>query len=215
VFAGPGIRPSSGVPERAARPFTETITEVPVGAQGNRRAQHTPVAGFAAVEQSARSRPNSVGPASETIRVGDRRHGNLLTCPQVRVGKRPTRGGRLSLRLRRWPALPFFGCEADDPLVPEAFGGEENPLGVQLSALFGSDVGHWEVPDSRRVLLGEAVERGLMTDRDFRSFVYDNARQFFGGRTPRSSPARRSPEAATGSVGRRPWLSARAGARTP
>jgi hypothetical protein len=80
----------------------------------------------------------------------------------------------------------FFGCEADDPLVPGAFRAEENPLGVELSALFGSDIGHWDVPDPRRVVpeAYEAVERGRMSEQDFRSFVYDNPRSFFGGPNP-------------------------------
>jgi predicted TIM-barrel fold metal-dependent hydrolase len=80
----------------------------------------------------------------------------------------------------------FFGCEADDPLVAGAFRSEENPLGVELSALFGSDIGHWDVPDPRRVVpeAYEAVERGLISQRDFRSFVYDNPRLFFGGPNP-------------------------------
>jgi predicted TIM-barrel fold metal-dependent hydrolase len=81
----------------------------------------------------------------------------------------------------------FFGCEADDPLTVGAFRAEENPLGVRLSALFGSDIGHWDVRDPRQVVpeAYEAVERGLMDRHEFRAFVCDNARRFFGEPNPR------------------------------
>jgi predicted TIM-barrel fold metal-dependent hydrolase len=75
----------------------------------------------------------------------------------------------------------FFGCEADDPLTVGAFRADENPLGVELSALFGSDIGHWDVRDPRAVVpeAYEMVEHGLITKQNFRAFVYDNARRFF------------------------------------
>jgi hypothetical protein len=72
----------------------------------------------------------------------------------------------------------FFGCEADDPLVSLAFDTARNPLGARLGAVFASDIGHWDVPDIREVLpeAWEQVERGLVSETDFRAFTYENAR---------------------------------------
>ncbi|MBW2386949.1 MAG: amidohydrolase family protein [Deltaproteobacteria bacterium] len=71
-----------------------------------------------------------------------------------------------------------FGCEADDPMNSLAFHTRLNPHGARLSAIFGSDVGHWDVPDTREVLAEawELVEKKLITEDDFRAFVYDNPR---------------------------------------
>jgi predicted TIM-barrel fold metal-dependent hydrolase len=70
----------------------------------------------------------------------------------------------------------YFGCEGDDRLVPLAFRRELNPLGLPLKAVFGSDIGHWDVHDAR-TLLSEAwglVEAGML-DRDaFRDFTFTN-----------------------------------------
>jgi len=40
----------------------------------------------------------------------------------------------------------------------------------------GSDISHWDVPDMREVLdeAWEPVEKGQMTLRDFRDFVFTN-----------------------------------------
>ncbi len=46
----------------------------------------------------------------------------------------------------------YFGCEGDDPLVPIAYDTQLNPLGARLNALYGSDLGHWDVPDMKSVL---------------------------------------------------------------
>jgi predicted TIM-barrel fold metal-dependent hydrolase len=80
-----------------------------------------------------------------------------------------------------------FGCEADDPLTAGAFRTDDNPLGAEFSVLFASDIGHWDVPDPVEVVpeAYEAVERGLMSKDEFRSFVYDNARAFFTEPNPR------------------------------
>ena len=70
----------------------------------------------------------------------------------------------------------FFGCEADDPITSSAFDALRNPLGARLNALMGSDISHWDVPDLREVLdeAWEPVEKGQMTLRDFRDFVFAN-----------------------------------------
>jgi predicted TIM-barrel fold metal-dependent hydrolase len=80
----------------------------------------------------------------------------------------------------------YFGCEADDATVAWAFRGETNPFGARLRAMFSSDIGHWDVPDMREVL-GEAhelVERGLLSDADFRDFVFTNPVRFYTAVNP-------------------------------
>jgi predicted TIM-barrel fold metal-dependent hydrolase len=80
----------------------------------------------------------------------------------------------------------FFGCEGDDPLTAIAFQPGLHPLGARLRALFASDLGHWDVPDARRVLVEafELVERGQIDAQDFRAFAFGNAVELFGGTNP-------------------------------
>ncbi len=70
----------------------------------------------------------------------------------------------------------YFGCEADDSLNYTAFNAKANQMGVKLKAMFSSDLGHWDVKDFGDVLheAYEQVERGLMTEEDFRDFVFVN-----------------------------------------
>ncbi len=70
----------------------------------------------------------------------------------------------------------FFGCEADDATNAWAFDTRVNPTGARLNAVFSSDIGHWDVPDMREVLeeAYELVEHGLVSDADFRRFVFTN-----------------------------------------
>ena len=80
----------------------------------------------------------------------------------------------------------YFGCEADDPAVAWAFNRKTNPMGVQLRAMFSSDMGHWDVPDMTEVL-GEAyelVEEGLIGEDDFRDFVFTNPIRFYSSANP-------------------------------
>ena len=80
----------------------------------------------------------------------------------------------------------YFGCEADDPLNSWAFKENVNPHGARLRPLLSSDIGHWDVPDVREVLVEayEQVERGLMTGQDFRDFVFTNPVRFFTDANP-------------------------------
>ena len=80
----------------------------------------------------------------------------------------------------------YFGCEADDPTNAWAFNAEVNPYGAKLKTLFGSDIGHFDVPDMRAVL-GEAhelVDDHLITHDDFRDFVFTWPVEFWGGMNP-------------------------------
>jgi predicted TIM-barrel fold metal-dependent hydrolase len=81
----------------------------------------------------------------------------------------------------------FFGCEADDPGVALAFDTKRNPLGARLQAMFSSDLGHWDVPDMEGILpeAYELVEDGLVSERDFRDFVFGNPVRFYTRLNPR------------------------------
>jgi hypothetical protein len=80
----------------------------------------------------------------------------------------------------------FFGCEADDPLNSSAFNTKVNPFGARLSAMFGSDVAHWDVPDMSEVLeeAWEMVDHEWIDTTDFRDFVFGNPVRCFTGANP-------------------------------
>jgi len=92
----------------------------------------------------------------------------------------------------------YFGCEADDPANAWAFNTKANPMRARLNAIFSSDIGHFDVPDMTAVVpeAYELVEHGLLTDDDFRDFMFAT-RCASGARwTPTSSrapPSRRRP----------------------
>jgi len=81
----------------------------------------------------------------------------------------------------------YFGCEADDPLVGWAFAGNVNPMGARLRAMMGSDISHWDVPDMTEPVADayELVERGRITEDDFREFSFLNAVRLHAGMNPR------------------------------
>jgi Amidohydrolase len=80
----------------------------------------------------------------------------------------------------------YFGCEADDPINAWAFNRRANPMGSRLNALFSSDIGHFDVPDMTEVVpeAYELVEHGLLTEDDFREFMFANAVRFWGEVNP-------------------------------
>ena len=75
----------------------------------------------------------------------------------------------------------FFGCEADDPLVPMAF-----THGADLNVMFSSDISHWDVPDMASILpeAFEAVGDGRLSDEQFRAFTFSNAYRFYTDGNP-------------------------------
>jgi predicted TIM-barrel fold metal-dependent hydrolase len=84
-------------------------------------------------------------------------------------------------------AKPFyFGCEADDRMNATAFG-KGNPFGAKLNAIFSSDIGHFDVIDFRDPLpeAHELVEKELITEADFRDFVFANSVRLWGTQNPR------------------------------
>jgi predicted TIM-barrel fold metal-dependent hydrolase len=80
----------------------------------------------------------------------------------------------------------YFGCEADDPTTINAFNCEMLPFGAKLKAMISSDIGHWDVPDMTMVLeeAYELVERGLMSEQDFRDFAFTNPVSLHAGMNP-------------------------------
>ena len=57
-----------------------------------------------------------------------------------------------------------------------AFNGTLLPRGIQLNAMFASDIGHWDVPDVRAVLpeAWELVEHGHLSEQNFSDFACGN-----------------------------------------
>ena len=81
----------------------------------------------------------------------------------------------------------YFGSESDDRTLAHAFNRKANPLGVPVNAIYSSDVGHWDVPDLTEPL-AEAhalVEDGLITETDFKAYVFDNPYRFYTEANPR------------------------------
>jgi hypothetical protein len=64
-----------------------------------------------------------------------------------------------------------------------AFNSRVNPLGARLKILFGSDIGHWDVPEIVEVVeeTYELVEKGLITEADLKEFVFTNPVSFYAG----------------------------------
>ncbi len=75
----------------------------------------------------------------------------------------------------------YFGCEADDPMNGLAFERDRWPFGVALNAMYGSDIGHFDVPSLPDVLheAWENVERGWMDASQFRRFMFEIPARFY------------------------------------
>lgn len=80
----------------------------------------------------------------------------------------------------------YFGCEGDDPLNMLAFDTKGSPFDARLYALYGSDLGHWDVPDMADAAheAYELVEKGLISEADFRDMVFTNAAKFWTSTNP-------------------------------
>ncbi len=70
----------------------------------------------------------------------------------------------------------YFGCEGDDPTLAQAFSDKINPYGARLNAVFGSDIGHFDVTVMNEIVAEshELVDRGAMSEADFRDFMFTN-----------------------------------------
>ena len=80
----------------------------------------------------------------------------------------------------------YFGCEADDPVTSSAFDTRRNPFKAKLNVVFGSDIGHFDVPDMLEVLpeAYEMVEEEMITEGDFKEFVFSNAARLWTAVNP-------------------------------
>ena len=71
-------------------------------------------------------------------------------------------------------------------MMSVAFNRRLSPVGAKLKAMFGSDIGHWDVMEARTVL-SEAwslVEGGLLSKDDFRELTFANAAKMHLGMNP-------------------------------
>jgi predicted TIM-barrel fold metal-dependent hydrolase len=77
----------------------------------------------------------------------------------------------------------YFGCEADDKATMWAF---DRRLGARLHPIFSSDFSHFDVPDFGEVVpeAYEMLERGYLTDQDFREFTFTNAARLHASMNP-------------------------------
>ena len=77
----------------------------------------------------------------------------------------------------------YFGCEADDRATMWAF---DPRMGVRLRPVFSSDFTHFDVPDFNDVIpeAYEIVEKGFVTEQDFREFTFSNAARLHTGNNP-------------------------------
>ncbi|MBI3758479.1 MAG: hypothetical protein HY269_01840, partial [Deltaproteobacteria bacterium] len=75
----------------------------------------------------------------------------------------------------------YFGCEGDDPLITLASETKGSPFEAKLCALYGSDLGHWDVPDMAEAAeeAYELVDQGVLSADAFRDMVFDNAVEFW------------------------------------
>ena len=80
----------------------------------------------------------------------------------------------------------YFGCEADDPANAWAFNRANNPGNAEMHAMFGSDIGHFDVQDMADVLpeAFELVEDEKIDRKQFKRFVFDNPVHFWGKTNP-------------------------------
>ncbi len=75
----------------------------------------------------------------------------------------------------------YFGCEGDDPLNTLAAETKGSPFSAKLCALYGSDLGHWDVPEMAEAAeeAHELVNRGILSADAFRDMVFTNAVEFW------------------------------------
>jgi len=80
----------------------------------------------------------------------------------------------------------YFGCEGDDPLNALAWQAMGTPFDAKLKALYGSDIGHWDVPDMLECAeeAYELVEDSLIDSDQLKEFLFTNAVHFWTAGNP-------------------------------
>ena len=80
----------------------------------------------------------------------------------------------------------YFGCEGDDPMNALAFATKGSPFDARLHALYGSDLGHWDVPEMAEAAeeAHELVEQLVITDDDFCAMVWLDPVRFWTSTNP-------------------------------
>ena len=80
----------------------------------------------------------------------------------------------------------WFGCEADDVMIPHALRPSGVPFDARLKATFGSDYGHWDVSNMAGILAEayEMVEDGRLDAAGFRDFTFTNPVTLHAGMNP-------------------------------
>ena len=80
----------------------------------------------------------------------------------------------------------YFGCESDDRIMAWAFNEKLNQFGAKFKALIGSDIGHFDVTDARKVIAKaySLVEEGSLTSADFRDLTFVHPAEMHAGMNP-------------------------------
>jgi predicted TIM-barrel fold metal-dependent hydrolase len=88
--------------------------------------------------------------------------------------------------VERLAANCYFGCESDDRTVGFAFS-PALPFGTRLKAALSSDLGHWDTEDIGKILKHayRHVSDGVLTEADFKDFVFTNPARLYLGANPR------------------------------
>ena len=70
--------------------------------------------------------------------------------------------------------------------MASAFDTLRNPGHTRLNAVYGSDIGHWDVTVMSDILheAHEPVDKGLITKKDFRDFVFGNPARLWTATNP-------------------------------
>ena len=81
-------------------------------------------------------------------------------------------------------SVTLFGRQYASPLSISNY--SFNHFGRQLKAMFGSDLGHWDVPVMAKVVTEayEMVENGMITPEDFRKFTFTNVAEMYTAMNP-------------------------------
>lgn len=79
----------------------------------------------------------------------------------------------------------YYGCEADDRGVAVAYS-KVVPDGARVNPVFSSDIGHWDVTDIASVVSASwnLVEDGLLTEADFRAFMFETPARMYTAANP-------------------------------